>query len=99
EDLVASDPWETSFETQFQHAGRARTARVKLGWLHLRLPNTQQELWALVSESDLFSNTLVLLTNVPLLSTTVAKQVYADWRLRGRFEHGYRFGQEQGLDV
>jgi hypothetical protein len=25
--------------------------------------------------------------------------VYSDWRLRGRIEHGYRFDQEQGLDV
>jgi len=29
----------------------------------------------------------------------VAKQVYEDWRLRSRIEHGYRFDQEQGLDV
>ncbi len=28
-----------------------------------------------------------------------ARSVYEDWRLRGRIEHGYRFDQEQGLDV
>jgi hypothetical protein len=27
------------------------------------------------------------------------RQVYNDWRLRSRIEHGYRFDQEQGLDV
>jgi len=40
-----------------------------------------------------------LLTNVPLQGEATAKEVYADWRLRGRIEHGYRFDQEQGLDV
>jgi len=45
-------------------------------------------------------NDLILLTNVALTSETVAfKQVYEDWRLRSRIEHGYRFDQEQGLDV
>jgi hypothetical protein len=43
--------------------------------------------------------TLVLLTNIPLLDETIIRQVYSDWRLRGRIEHGYRFDQEQGLDV
>ena len=28
-----------------------------------------------------------------------ARAVYEDWRLRSRIEHGYRFAQEQGLDV
>lgn len=99
QDLVDSLPWEAHFETSFYHAGRRRMAKVKMGWLRVRLPNTQQAIWALVSENDLFSNTLVLLTNVPLYSADQAKAVYADWRLRGRIEHGYRFAQEQGLDV
>ena len=43
--------------------------------------------------------TLVLLTNVPLHSVNEARCVYDDWRLRSRIEHGYRFDQEQGLDV
>jgi hypothetical protein len=34
-----------------------------------------------------------------LLNVATAQQVYANWRLRGRIEHGYRFDQEQGLDV
>ncbi len=42
---------------------------------------------------------LVLLTNVPLHTQAAARQVYNDWRLKGRIEHGYRFDQEQGLDV
>lgn len=43
--------------------------------------------------------TLVLLTNVPVRTEAEARAVYQDWRLRGRIEHGYRFAQEQGLDV
>jgi hypothetical protein len=42
---------------------------------------------------------LVLITNVPLVNVAIVQQVYNDWRLRGRIEHGYRFDQEQGLDV
>jgi hypothetical protein len=53
----------------------------------------------LVAEDNLHTNTLTLLTNIPILSVAIAQQVYADWRLRDRIEHGYRFDQEQGLDV
>jgi hypothetical protein len=42
---------------------------------------------------------LILLTNVPLLTIADVRQVYHDWRLHCRIEHGYRFDQEQGLDV
>ena len=42
---------------------------------------------------------MVLITNVPLTGLQQVKAVYSDWRLRGRVEHGYRFDQEQGLDV
>jgi hypothetical protein len=39
------------------------------------------------------------LTNVPILNETSAQEIYNDWRLRGRIEHGFRFDQGQGLDV
>jgi len=42
---------------------------------------------------------VVLLTNVPLTDPKVVRQVYGDWRQRGFIEPGYRFDQEQGLDV
>ena len=42
---------------------------------------------------------LILLTNVPLEKPESVRQIYRDWRLRGRIEHGYRFDQEEGLDV
>jgi hypothetical protein len=42
---------------------------------------------------------LALITNVPLHTIPIVQQVYNDWRLRSRIEHGYRFDQEQGLDV
>jgi hypothetical protein len=99
QDLVECVLWEATFETLFKHAGRSRIAQVKMGWFRVRLPETQQELWVLVAEDDLFENTLVLLTNVPVQGEATAKELYADWRLRGRIEHGYRFDQEQGLDV
>jgi len=103
QDLVDTVPFATKWEVDFTHAGQARQATVKVGWLHLRLPDTQQELWAVVAEeydqADQAVRTLVLLTNVPIRTEAEARGVYEDWRLRGRIEHGYRFAQEQGLDV
>ena len=99
QDLVDCVPWQVTYQVAFQHAGRTRLADLKMGWFKIRLPETHQKLWALVAEDNLHPNTLTLLTNIPIQSITIAQQVYADWRLRGRIEHGYRFDQEQGLDV
>ncbi len=52
-----------------------------------------------MAENPNFENPLVLITNVALETIPSVQQVYNDWRLRGRIEHGYRFDQEQGLDV
>jgi hypothetical protein len=103
QDLVDTVPFATEWEVEFTHAGKMRQARVKVGWLHLRIPTTEQEVWAVVAEendqADQAVRTLVLLTNVPVRTEAEARSVYEDWRLRGRIEHGYRFAQEQGLDV
>ena len=99
QDLVDSVPFEASFEVAFNHAGRVRLATVQLGWFKIRLPDTQQALWVIVAEERLKERTLVLLTNIPLEKLSKVQQLYADWRLRGHIEHGYRFDQEQGLDV
>jgi len=99
QDLVDTVPFETTFQVAFTHAGRTRLAKVSLGWFLMRLPDTHQQLWVLVAEDTTEDRTLVLLTNVPLINLQEVKAVYADWRLRGRIEHGYRFDQEQGLDV
>jgi hypothetical protein len=99
QDLVDCVLWQATYQAAFQHAGRTRLAQLKLGWFQIRLPETHQELWALVVESDLENRILTLLTNVPILNEISAQQIYNDWRLRGRIEQGYRFDQEQGLDV
>ena len=98
-DLVDTVPFEATFQVAFTHAGRTRLAEIRLGWFLIRLPETQQRLWALVAEDTTEKRTLVLITNVPLTGLQQVKAVYSDWRLRGRVEHGYRFDQEQGLDV
>jgi hypothetical protein len=99
EDLVAVTLWEAEFGTQFHHAGQTRQATLKVGWYRLRLPDTHQPLWAVIFHEAAIDRTTVLLTNVPITNVQTAQQVYRDWRLRGRIEHGYRFDQEQGLDV
>jgi hypothetical protein len=99
QDLVDCVLWQATYQAAFQHAGRTRLANLKMGWFQIRLPDSHQELWALVVESDLESRILTLLTNVPILNETIAQEIYNDWRLRGRIEHGYRFDQEQGLDL
>ncbi|MDQ3707547.1 MAG: hypothetical protein M3437_20425 [Chloroflexota bacterium] len=102
-DLVQTVPFATTWEVEFTHAGKRREATVKVGWLELRIPETQQQVWAVVAEEydkeERAVRTLVLLTNVAVRREAEARAVYEDWRLRGRVDHGYRFAQEQGLDV
>jgi hypothetical protein len=83
----------------FTHAGKTRHVSLRFGRLALRLPETHQALWVLVIRAETRGHDLLLITNVPLTSQRVMREVYEDWRLRGRIEHGYRFDQEQGLDV
>ena len=99
QDLVDCVLWRVTDRVAFQHAGRTHIANLKLGWFRIRLPETHQILWVLVAEDNLHPHPLTLLTNIPLRTIATAQQVYADWRLRSRIEHGYRFDQEQGLDV
>jgi hypothetical protein len=103
QDLVQTVPFSATWQVTFKHAGETRLATVKVGWLHLRLPDSEQELWAVVAEeydvADKAVRTLVLLASVPVFEVAQAQELYEDWRLRGRIEHGYRFCQEAGLDV
>lgn len=99
-DLTKTVLYQATFEVLFKHAGRTRVDTVQFGWFQIRLPdNLEQILWVLVADNPSFKHALVLLTNVPLLTIPIVQQVYNDWRLRSRIEHGYRFDQEQGLDV
>src|SRR3954469_23503340 len=85
-------------------------ATIRVGWLELRLPETHQRLWAVVveeyderaaeqEEEEEAARTLVLLSDVAVANTDDARALYADWRSKGRIEHGYRFCQEAGLDM
>jgi hypothetical protein len=98
-ELAASVPWTLRLQVAFHHAHKTHRVTVSLGWLPLRLPATQQRLWALVAYDPDYRRQIILLTNVPLTSPEVAEQVYTQWRRRPRIEHTYRFDQEQGLDV
>jgi len=98
-DLVATIPFAFEQKVVFTHAGKTWRVRTGFGWLQLRLPDTQQVLWLLVAHSFADGHDLMLLTNVPLRTASQVRQVYQDWRLRGKIEQGYRFDQEQGLDV
>jgi len=90
QDLVATVPFTHTFSVTFTHARKKRRTEVKVGWLTLRLPDTHQRLWAVVIYDPSLDRTLVLLTNVPLFIIADVRQVYDDWRLRPRVEHGYR---------
>jgi hypothetical protein len=98
-DLVASVPFEFEQEVLFTHARRKRYARIRFGWFEVRLPETQQTLWVLVAHNVEEQHDLILLTNIPLREARTVRQVYGDWRQRSYIEHGYRFDQEEGLDV
>ncbi len=98
-DLVAVVPFSHQFDVRFIHARKARVTKMQIGWFRIRLPGKEQNLWVIVAYDRHKDRTLTLLTNVPLLSIDDVRAVYNDWRLRPRIEHGYRFDQEQGLDV
>jgi len=97
--LVDTIPYQATFQVAFTHAGQKHLDVIKLGWFKIRTPGNPQELWALVADDQTIPRQLVLITNVPLETVHIVQQVYEDWRLRSRIEHGYRFDQEQGLNV
>jgi hypothetical protein len=99
QDLVNVVLFSHTFHVTFSHARKTRQVAINIGWFAVRLPETKQRLWAIVAYDPVKDRTLVLLTNVPLTSIKDVRSVYDDWRLRPRIEHGYRFDQEQGLDV
>lgn len=98
-DLTATVPFAFTQKVHFTHARKTRVATLRFGWLKVRLPETRQVLWVLVAHDVGRNHDLLLLTNVPLESAADVRAVYNDWRLRSRVEHGYRFDQEDGLDV
>ena len=98
-ELVGTVPFEFEQVIVFTHARTVRRVRTGFGWFKIRLPETHQVLWALVAHDFDDGHDLILLTNIPLETADEVRAVYSDWRLRGRIEHGYRFDQEEGLDV
>jgi len=98
-DLVEVVPYQATFQILFTHAGQTHWDTIQFGWFKVRIPGTTQPLWILVADDQTIIRQLVLITNIPLINTSIVQQVYNDWRLRTRIEHGYRFDQEQGLDV
>ena len=99
DDLTSTVPLPLKLRAKFTHARKMRVTDVALGWLKIRLPTTQQVLWALVAHDPDYDRELVLLTNVPIHTAADAKVVYSEWRYRPQIEHTYRFEQEDGLDV
>jgi hypothetical protein len=99
QDLVATVPLPLQLEVAFTHARKVRVRRKALGWLKIRLLETQQVLWVLVVHDLVSDSDLVLITNVPIESSDDAQTVFTEWRFRPRIEHTYRFDQEDGLDV
>jgi hypothetical protein len=99
DDLTATVPLVLRVQVAFTHARKVRVAEIALGWLVIRIPGTEQILWALVAHDAEMDRDLVLITNVPIHTTRNAETVYTEWRFRPQIEHTYRFDQEDGLDV
>jgi hypothetical protein len=99
DDLTATVPLSLKLRVAFTHARKVRVVEMSLGWLKIRLPETQQVLWVLVAHDPNLDHDLVLITNAPIHNAHDAKTVYTEWRYRPQIEHTYRFDQEDGLDV
>jgi hypothetical protein len=99
DDLTTTVPLPLKCKVAFTHARKVRVVEMALGWLHIRLPDTQQELWGIVAHDAERNRDLVLITNVPVHTAHDAKIVYTQWQNRPQIEHTYRFDQEDGLDV
>ena len=99
DDLVATVPLPLQVEVAFTHARKVRVVKKTLGWLQIRLPTTQQVLWALVVHDPNLDSDVVLITNIPIETAHDAQTVLTEWRSRPQIEHTYRFDQEDGLDV
>jgi hypothetical protein len=98
-DLTVSVPLSLKLRVAFTHARKVRHAHIELGWLMIRLLDTQQLLWAVVAHNRDDDHDLVLLTNIPVYNAADAQTIYTEWRYRPQIEHTYRFDQEEGLDV
>jgi len=99
DDLTASVPLPLPLRVAFTHARRVRIVDIRLGWLKIRIPGSQQALWALVAHDPNWDHDVVLITNISIHSAHDAQTVYTEWRYRPQIEHTYRFDQEDGLDV
>jgi hypothetical protein len=98
-DLTSTVPLPFRLRAKFTHARKVRVADIALGWLKIRIPQSQQVLWVLVAHDPDYDRELVLLTNIPINTDADAKLVYTEWRFRPQIEHTYRFDQEEGLDI
>lgn len=98
-EIVSTVPGQLELQVGFIHEGQLTIAQVTLDWFRMRIPETTQDLWVIVAETDHFSAPLVLITNRPVESAAQARVIYNDWRRRPTIELYYRFVQEDGLDV
>ena len=99
DDLTTTVPLPLKRRVAFTHARKTRVVAMALGWLHVRLPASHQELWVIVAHDADRNHDLVLITNVPIRTALEAQTVYSQWRCRPQIEHTYRFDQEDGLDI
>ena len=98
-EIVSVLPGRLRFKTGFIHEGKLTIAQVTLDWFQMRIPDTTQDLWVIVAETDHLPDPLVLITNRPVRSAADARAIYNDWRRRPTIKLYYRFVQEDGLDV
>ncbi len=99
DDLVGVVYLPLRMQVTFTHARKVSVVEKHVGWLKIRLPQTQQILWLLVAHDPEHDHDLVLLTNIPIHTAQDAQRLYEEWRSRPDIEHTYRFDQEAGLDV
>jgi len=81
--LADSVPWTHRLQVAFRHAHTTRRVTVRLGWLQLRIPETQQVVWALVIR-DPTANTASSCSPTSPSHAQDAEMIYTEWRFRHR---------------
>ena len=85
------------FDAWFKRGGRWRKCLVTLGFAQVWLPDHEHPYYLLVTHVHGIGQEWMLLTNVPIINSEQAREIWFNYRRRWRVETTFRFLQRDGL--